>query len=175
MFHESIQSPWVRAPDCWHHDTPQSPNDAPPAGYAPPAPKATASSIQGAMPIWAAPSAPAQPSSLHTPPATPRVSTAASHIHRACGPSPPPGHMASEPPCGATPDPQPRPGLLGCMRLHCTHSVLAVTFRAHGRLARWPNDKSSLGDAGSKPISMTFAHHSSRPRPPALAPPSPRE
>lgn len=87
----------------------------------------------------------------------------------------PPGHTASGLPCAAPPDRQPGPGRLGRRRLHCTHSVAAVTFQAHGRLARWPNDRPSLRDAGSMPISMTSARRSARPRPPALAPPCPQK
>lgn len=46
---------------------------------------------------------------------------------------------------------RPAPALSGWMQSHCTHSVVSVTFRAHLRLARWPNDRPSLGDGGSMP------------------------
>lgn len=47
--------------------------------------------------------------------------------------------------------PQVCPSLLGMNAFLFDHSVVSVTFRAHLRLARWPNDRPSLRDARSMP------------------------
>ena len=38
------------------------------------------------------------------------------------------------------------PAFSGWRYFHITHSVVSVTFRAHLLLARWPNDRTFLGD-----------------------------